>query len=42
MSQQENNNLATLFESFKQVYTEMPYLTEDGEQTLIIPANYEN
>jgi hypothetical protein len=36
MSQQENNNLTTLFESFKQTYTEMPYLTEDGEEILIL------
>lgn len=36
MSQQENNNLTNLFESFKQTYTEMPYLTEDGEETLIL------
>lgn len=36
MSQQENNNLTTLFESFKQIYTEMPYLTEDGEEILIL------
>lgn len=36
MSQQKNNTLTNLFESFKQTYTEMPYLTEDGEEILIL------